>query len=134
MMNMNKTKKCIKCEKYLTEDNFSIRSDGGFRRTVCKTCSNKHKNIVKDLKKQYPPPEEKTYICPICLRGYDECKGMGGRCFPTWVLDHCHDTLTFRGYLCHNCNKGVFRDKIELYERKVKYLKDHRDGLKKQGS
>jgi hypothetical protein len=41
-----------------------------------------------------PPPGE----CPICKTFTD-----------TWVLDHCHFSSTFRGYICNGCNLGLGR-------------------------
>jgi len=40
-------------------------------------------------------------------------------------LDHCHETNTFRGWLCYNCNVGLgkLKDSIEMLERGIKYLK-----------
>ncbi len=39
-------------------------------------------------------------------------------------VDHCHETGTVRGLLCHNCNHGLgkFKDKITLLLGAVKYL------------
>lgn len=128
-----KNKKCIECSAIKPVEEFPLRSDGGFRRTVCKKCTYNHNKTVKQLREQNPPPDEKTYICPVCQNGYEQSRGKGGKHFSTWVLDHCHKTMTFRGYLCHNCNKGVFRDDIELYERKLEYLKKHEDQLKAEG-
>ena len=50
----------------------------------------------------------------------------------TWVLDHCHDTNTFRGYICQNCNTGLggFRDDLTIIERAVIYLKKHKEIIK----
>ena len=41
------------------------------------------------------------------------------------VLDHCHETLKFRGWLCNSCNIGLgkLKDSIEMLERGIKYLK-----------
>lgn|SRR6056300_1700458 len=130
------TKKCKECDKYLSPENFPLRSDGGFRRTICKKCTDKHRKIVKELRIKNPMEDPENYVCPICLKGNDECKGLGGKSVGSgsaWVLDHCHKTLTFRGYLCHSCNKGVFRDDIELHERKLEYLKRHEEKVKKEG-
>jgi len=40
-------------------------------------------------------------------------------------LDHCHETNTFRGWLCYNCNVGLgkLKDSIEMLRRGIKYLK-----------
>ena len=45
----------------------------------------------------------------------------------TWVLDHCHDTETFRGWVCSNCNTGLgaFKDDVEKITKAKNYLEDH---------
>lgn len=39
-------------------------------------------------------------------------------------IDHCHDTNTVRGLLCHNCNTGIgkFKDDIEVMFNAIHYL------------
>ena len=46
-----------------------------------------------------------------------------------WVRDQCHDTLTFSGWICHHCNKGIggFKDDFKKVKRAVKYLKKHKE-------
>ena len=50
-----------------------------------------------------------------------------------WVLDHCHDSQVFRGFLCHNCNLalGKLNEDIETLQRAINYLK--KDNIKKNG-
>jgi hypothetical protein len=40
------------------------------------------------------------------------------------VIDHCHETGTVRGMLCHNCNRalGLFQDNISLMKTAINYL------------
>jgi hypothetical protein len=54
--------------------------------------------------------------CAICNKPESE---MG-----TLHLDHCHNTNNIRGFLCHNCNKGLghFSDNIEILHKAIKYL------------
>ena len=42
--------------------------------------------------------------------------------------DHCHVTGAKRGYLCMNCNTGLghFRDRTDLLEKAIAYLKRSR--------
>jgi hypothetical protein len=39
-------------------------------------------------------------------------------------LDHDHETGTFRGWLCHNCNVGLghFDDSVPLLRKAIAYL------------
>ena len=50
---------------------------------------------------------------------------QGGAGKSVWVIDHCHTTDKFRGFLCHNCNRGigVFKDDLKRLHRAVRYLK-----------
>jgi hypothetical protein len=43
-------------------------------------------------------------------------------------LDHCHETLTFRGLLCLQCNSmlGYGQDDAEVLRAGVRYLENHR--------
>ena len=54
----------------------------------------------------------------------EDVKGKGNTKNGSWVLDHCHETESFRGWLCHKCNRalGGFDDDIEMLLRAKKYL------------
>lgn len=41
-------------------------------------------------------------------------------------IDHNHLTKQVRGILCHNCNVGLghFKDRVDLLERAIKYLRE----------
>ena len=69
------------------------------------------KQYLEKTKKQNPPPA--PGICPICKEETT-----------AWVLDHCHHTDTFRGYMCRTCNAGIglLHDDIEVLNRAVNYL------------
>ena len=79
-------------------------------RTDCRECQNANDRILYILKLEHGPPADH---CKICEK---ECKT---------VLDHCHDTLKFRGWLCQSCNIGIgkLKDSVEMLERAIKYLK-----------
>ena len=82
--------------------------------------------VRKELKKIHGMPPE-GYICPICNGDAEHVKGRGNTKNGSWVLDHCHDTDTFRGWLCHKCNRalGGFDDDIEFLKRAIRYVEDH---------
>ena len=115
-------KQCSKCELELPSSSFSPSSGGKYLRPECRDCARKLAKERKDLRKQYGYPEP-GYTCPICLKSEDELTGTGGNA-SIWVVDHDHKTNTFRGHLCHNCNRGigVFQDNVERMKRAVQYL------------
>ena len=98
------------------------------RKTRCKSCKSGHSRVIKKLRLENPlPPDE--YCCPLCLKDIKELSKFGQRYMSSWVLDHCHDTNTFRGWLCKNCNMGLgmFKDSKDYLERAITYLKKHGD-------
>lgn len=107
-------KACRLCQE--TKDinefpHFSTSKAG--RKNTCKTCSQKLQKIRSQLKTEFPPPNPGP--CPICNQHTEN-----------WILDHCHFTDTFRGYICNSCNLGIgrFNDDIELLERAINYLRN----------
>ena len=121
---------CIKCDTKLPLTNFSPASGGNFLRPECKKCNNELSKVRLLLKEKYGMPKE-GYICPICKGTKDKVNGLGNKKNGSWVIDHCHESETFRGWLCHTCNRclGGFKDDIKILGRAIKYLKQHREGL-----
>jgi len=72
-----------------------------------------HSALRRKLKKQNPPPP--PGLCPICEKHTE-----------AWVLDHCHDTDQFRGYICSQCNLGLgcFDDQPSIVAKALSYLID----------
>jgi hypothetical protein len=73
---------------------------------------------IKITKEEY----EKLYklsggLCQICNNPPNSYK-------KSLSLDHCHETLKVRGFLCDNCNTalGKFKDNTELLSKAIKYL------------
>jgi hypothetical protein len=116
-------KQCIKCKRFLPEECFSKRGGENYLRTECKECTKKLIKERKELraKHEYPPED---YQCPICGRIAEECQGEGSKRASAWVIDHCHKTNTFRGWLCHKCNRGIgaFGDDTKLLQKVLEYL------------
>jgi hypothetical protein len=115
---------CVKCEKDLPASFFSRNSGRPYLRTECNKCLTHMRKVIEHLKKtnSYPPED---YNCPICLRKGEDVLGLGGKTHKSpWVLDHCHETNEFRGWLCHSCNRtlGGFKDDIDRLLRAIDYL------------
>ena len=119
-------KVCSKCNQYLPLSSFSMHSGGNYLRPECKNCNNELQKIRNKLREEYGMPEE-GYVCPICQGSEDKVKGKGNTKNGSWVLDHCHDTESFRGWLCHKCNRalGGFDDDVEILNRAKEYLEKH---------
>ena len=117
-----KMKQCSKCNQLLDESLFSPSSGGKYLRPECRKCGYKLSKERKLLKQKYGNPPQ-DYSCPICLKTEEQLKGTGGNA-STWVVDHDHNTNTFRGHICHNCNRGlgVFQDDISRFSRAIEYL------------
>lgn len=96
----------------------------------CRTCARNQSNLIKKLRQIHPYPD-KNYSCPICERTIKEISKRGQKKLQNWVLDHCHDTETFRGWLCHHCNTGLgaFSDSLDRIKKAVIYLNKHKEKM-----
>jgi hypothetical protein len=106
------------------EDYDLVEGDG-------KTCNKCKKHLpFSALRQKYGMPG-KDHTCPICLQGEESVAGKGNMKNGAWVIDHCHDTDTFRGWLCHKCNRslGGFDDSEEVLQRAIQYLREHKEKL-----
>ena len=115
---------CVKCEKHLPVSFFSKNSGRPYLRTECNKCLNEMAKIRDYLRSRnaYPPDD---YQCPICTRKAEDVLGLGARTQKlAWVLDHCHETNEFRGWLCQSCNRslGAFKDSVATLLRAIDYL------------
>ena len=116
---------CKKCGVRQPPENFQHMESGEIKRK-CRSCQRKHSQVVARLKREVPPPD-KDHACPICELTLSEIASHGQKKLQQWVLDHCHDTETFRGWICFNCNSGLgsFSDSSETVKRAVQYLERH---------
>ena len=107
------TKQCRKCGEHKPLHMFSTFSVSGSegRRNTCKSCSNEMAKIRHKLKRSYPVPPPGR--CPVCDKQTNH-----------WVLDHCHTTSEFRGYICNDCNLGIgkFDDNPNIIYKAWRYL------------
>ena len=113
---------CIKCDIEQPVEHFSVMQSGEIKRT-CKSCKSGHKSILKKLRRQNAYPDD-DYVCPICKRSIEEMSKYGQLRMKSWVLDHCHKTNKFRGWLCLNCNTslGRFEDDPQKLINAIEYL------------
>ncbi len=101
---------CVSCGE---EGIFGITSSTVtkiYRKRKCNKCRLVQKNIQHALKKIHTLPAE---ACQCC-----------GSTSTTLVLDHCHATGAFRGWLCQRCNTciGGLGDTMEALQRAITYL------------
>ena len=127
---------CRKCKKAkpITRENFEIRTilrnDTGILSTMCLSCQ-KDYNIERRERIKYNtlPYTSDDYKCPICDRDIEEIGKYKQPRLQNWVLDHCHETGTFRGWLCHHCNVGLggFKDSLTRLKKAVEYMTRHKE-------
>lgn len=128
--NSHEYKTCTKCNnvKHLSE--YGTSSGANYLRNECRKCNGKLAKTRKYLLSVHGKPG-KDYVCPICNSGWDTVLHVGGVSQTNpWVIDHDHKTENFRGWLCHNCNRGLgtFNDDVELLRRAIKYIVGEGDG------
>jgi len=111
------SKSCKDCGIEQPLDNFDpqyFRSDGSKSlRHTCKTCRRHQQKVVRSLLKENGPPPD------IC-----ECCGNVSSDLLNIVVDHCHITDKFRGWLCNSCNlaSGHLKDSPETIMKLYKYM------------
>jgi hypothetical protein len=117
-----KSKKCIKCDIVKPVSEFHTHNTGGIGGydTRCKQCKSHSSALLYELKKQFPKPE--NAVCDCCGKSGNETHGK--RKFDGLVMDHCHDTNKFRGWICQSCNRGIgcLGDNIDGLKMAIKYL------------
>ena len=117
---------CIKCG--ITQDisNYQVMQSGEIKRT-CRSCQKGHRQVIEKLRKEVAYPDA-DYTCPICTRNIQEIGKHGQKSLQSWVLDHCHDSNTFRGWICKPCNTGIgqLQDNPDNAHRAFEYLVKHR--------
>ena len=118
---------CNNCGVVQPVENFQHMESGEIKRK-CRSCARNQADLIKYLKKVHPYPDA-DYCCPICKRTIDQIGRKGQKRLQNWVLDHCHTTETFRGWVCHHCNTGLgaFKDDINRIKQAVAYLQKHEE-------
>ena len=126
------SKVCIKCGVDKALSCYSI-ANNNYLRTSCNSCISAANKVRNDLRAKVDAASE-DHCCPICLKSGDAVAGHGGLKAGPWVLDHCHDTDTFRGYICKHCNDGLggFKDDLTRIVNAVRYMEKHKEILNDQ--
>lgn len=102
---------CRLCKRVLPESSYRVRKDrSNYRIKSCRKCERVESETLLSLHKTAPP---KPVFCECC-----------GKEKPL-QLDHCHKTVSFRGWLCNTCNQGIGKlgDNIEGLEMAIRYLR-----------
>ncbi len=108
-------RKCSICGEKKPHSEYSVKPDRKDKLdTRCKSCMNEGRTLRSKLRKYAGPPPD---VCQLC----------GRKSKYNLVVDHCHETDTFRGYICKSCNTGLgaFEDNLEGLNRAVRYLEKH---------
>jgi hypothetical protein len=117
------SKTCPDCGEHKHLDEYyesDLTIDGRYKR--CKDCHKRRQNYKYALMKEAPPqPEDR--ICQCC--------GKEVR-YEKMHFDECHETETFRGWLCRSCNLGIGQlgDNEEGLLQALAYIQRHKDGLR----
>ena len=88
---------CCDCDQFLIWDAFPYLRhgrkdpDGYGHLSRCRTCNTYDMKLRARLRKMHPPPADNQ-----CQRCSAQSK---------LELDHCHETDTFRNWLCKSCNR-----------------------------
>mgnify|MGYP001225080272 FL=1 len=120
---------CNNCGIVQPVENFQRMQSGEIKRK-CRSCARNQSNLIKELRNKHAYPDD-NYSCPICQRTIAEIGRKGQTRLQNWVLVHCHETETFRGWVCHHCNTGLgaFSDNLDRIRKAVIYLKKHEDKI-----
>lgn len=124
---LHENKVCNVCHKYLPTKYFSKNQNGKgdrpIRRPSCDSC----RKIIDGVslkaseKKKWDAVKHHLVIfkCPICHK--TTIPGLTSKV----VLDHNHENGMARAWICDSCNTGLgrFKDKVELLENAIDYLK-----------
>lgn len=117
------TKVCAKCKHELPETCFGKASGGNYYRGECKACA-RELMIAREKAKLTAPKIPENHVCPICNRTEEQVRNRGGKKSGSWCCDHNHTTGEFRGWICHDCNRGIgnLGDDIDRLRRAMEYI------------
>ena len=139
---------CNNCGVEQPKENFSALKSGEIKRK-CRSCNNGQKRILTKLRRQHSYPysggdiplpnwfrssihsytDSPDYKCPICEKTLQELFAKKQTRLKVWVLDHCHKTNTFKGWLCHNCNTKIGNENKQFFKNAISYLEKHEERI-----
>ena len=129
------SKKCNGCNLDLPVENFPVYQpkinkgwEEGLRRSVCLKCFNSGTVLCRDWRRRNPLPQD--FKCPICERSHADFRATGRYTNKSpFSVDHCHATMSVRGYVCNPCNSamGFIQDNLETAKRMYEFLIKHSD-------
>ena len=107
-------KVCIKCGINKPLKEFRLQPSKKCRRNDCIACERKRHKETDIIRKTAPPKPE---VCDLCNQPGE------------LVLDHDHETMEFRGWIHHACNRGLafLGDNVIGVEKAYHYLMEKRD-------
>ncbi len=133
--------RCVVCGKTKDEEEFHLKKNSHLGRDRrCKPCK---KELSKQWYLENPGSHLKKYN--LTLEEFEEMKKkQGGTCANKacnygldkdhkLFVDHCHETNTVRGLLCHWCNsaEGFLKSDPEVAKGLLKYMRKHNGNTKK---
>lgn len=120
-----KRRSCFSCQtKRQKESDLKRLGSEESCREYSRERSRRHmfKKFGLTLEEGYAKLKEQNYQCKICDHAItlDRSSQRNDKA----VLDHCHTTGNFRGFLCHRCNAGLglFNDNIDSLRKTIEYL------------
>ena len=127
-------KQCNGCGKHLPVEEFGVYQpkqgkawEEGLRRASCKECHSEGEKVCRDWRKKNPLPQD--FRCPICNMSHGDFKAAGRYLSRSpFAVDHCHKTMTVRGWVCNPCNSsmGFIKDDVKAVSNMLEFLKkDH---------
>ena len=120
---VGETQCCAMCgeEKDISQYYTKIGNTSGID-TVCKPCYIAEQTFRNNLRKEIGHLEPD--VCECCGKPANGKARTNKLC-----LDHDHNTWEFRGWLCHDCNRGIglLGDNLEGVLNAVNYLKKVKD-------
>lgn len=114
-------KTCTHCKISKSIDKYRLcrlyknMKQGEYVRSECNDCERLLSKQLSIARKNAPSKPENCECCHQLTTHF--------------VLDHCHKSGNFRGWICRNCNQGIGKlgDNLEGIKNALSYLNRHND-------